>query len=186
MEQIPVRKTLDKYLPRWAFYIILTAAIFFANYFNNMSAIYNTLSVFPLTTDNVVSLIYITNVILVLVQVAIFEFVARIYYNYVSNRTQARGLLCSKMQFVDTLRVFYIFRCIVLGCLYILVYAFPYLVYFASNVFNLLVSSIFYYLFFLYIKDKFINKRMGARTFIHLAIPFLIYSALVLFINFVF
>lgn len=174
-------KTLDKIFPRWVFYILLAVAVFYANYFTNTSIVYNTLKMFVASFS--ASNIIILNIFVAIIEVGFFELISRIYYNYVSRNTGFKGLTCTKMQFVDTLRVFFIFKCICVGTAFISVYFFPYLIPIAVNTFNLFFSVVFYSLFFFYIKNKFINKEIGGKTFLYLAVPFLVYSVLVLLLN---
>ena len=177
------KKTIDKILPKWVYYLLLAIAVFYANYFYNMSVVYDTLGLFEFKSTAYISII--AGIFVAAAQFGIFELVSRFYYSFVSKGTGFKGLTCTKSQFVDTLRVFFIFKSVVVGTANITVYFFPYLIPLAVHIFNLLFSIVFYYLFFLYIKDKYINKEIGGRTFLYLAIPYLIYSVVVLIFNLV-
>lgn len=179
-----MQKTLDRLLPRWLYMIILLMVVFYANYFSNMSVIYDTFSSMGMFGfENIKAMIYIVCVIVAVAQLGIYELIARVYYKFVLRSTNLKGLTCTQMQFVDTLRVFYIFKCVALGSATLIVYFVPYFIPLAVHIFDLFFSIVFYYLFYLYIKNKYINKELSGRTFLYLAVPFLIYSALALMIN---
>jgi len=164
-------------------YIVLVAAIFYANYLGNNALILGILSNYGIADWGI---IIITNIVVVIIQAGIFELIGRILFNYVYRATKFSAFTCQKEQFMDVLRWFYIIRCVILGSLYLLVYVFNFLLPLADLVFNSVISIAVYFVFFFWLKRlNYLNTAVIHKTFLYLAVITILYYALVLILNFV-